>query len=574
MELTSDKKRLMDIVERAMSGRIALPQFQRDFVWDRDSIEELIRSLLRGYYIGTFLFLETDRDHLPFGIRLIAGARPPDGTVPEYLILDGQQRITALHYVFAAPAIPLRWTSYPYRFFISLDRLPEIEREDDAVWSLRADALGALAERVAQYEQRVLALTDVPRWDAWLGDYGEWLLEERGPEHFAGWFKNVRPVWDNYIRRLLGAQIPVISLPRVSPQDHEGIAQVCTIFEKLNSTGLKLSVFDLLTARLFRAGVDLHQLWKQALREHPLLRLFAGGEPDLEDAAPEWYGIFLLRTVALLPGQEVKARKLIALEPEGFGADWMRAAEAMEQALKRITSTGQDGFGVFAPRWLPYSTNLPVLAAALAKFEERWAGAEAYATLRRWYWASVFLQRYRGSTDAVTYADYRELMAYIFEGGAEPTTFREVRERIIDNPGFSLRSVTRQNALYRGVMNLIACRGARDFLTGDHIAFHELDDHHIFPRAFLAERGIVGDEANTVVNKTLIKDSTNRRISRSRPSKYLREVIPAEKREEILASHFIPPEAIHAMERDDYEGFLEAREQAILKEIRRVVRAE
>jgi len=572
LDLASDKKRLMDLVERAMVGRIALPQFQRDFVWDRDSIEELIRSLLRGYYIGSFLFLETDRDHLPFGIRPIAGARQVDGVVPEYLVLDGQQRITALHYVFAAPAIPLRWTSYPYQFFIDLNRLPDIEREDDAVWSARADAAGGLEELAIQYERAVLPLTQLPRWEDWSSNYGQWLAEQKGSDALMEWYKNVRPVWDFYIKRVRDALIPVISLPRVAPGDRDGIAQICSIFEKLNSTGLKLSVFDLLTARLFRDGVDLHELWKSALRQYPLLRCFAGGEPDLEEAPADEFGVLLLRTVALLRGREVKGRKLIELEAQDFPADWMRAAEAMERALIRVTSTSPDGFGAFEPRWLPYTTNLPVLAATLAQFEERRAGAGAYAALRRWYWASVFLQRYGGSTETVTYADYQELMGYVFGGGPEPTAFREARERIVDNPGFSLSLVTRQNAVYRGVMNLIACRGARDFAASDHIAFHELDGHHIFPRAFLAERGVDGDRANTVVNKTLIKGSTNRRISRSRPSRYLQEVIPAERREEILASHLIPPEAVRAMEADDYEGFLVARERALLAEIRRVLR--
>ncbi|MBX6772811.1 MAG: DUF262 domain-containing protein [Chloroflexi bacterium] len=570
MDLTSDKKRLLDLVERAGTGRLALPQFQRDFVWDRDSIEELIRSLLRGYYIGSFLFLETDRDHLPFGTRPIAGANA-DG-VPEHLVLDGQQRITALHYVFAAPDIPLRGTSYPYRFFIDLSRIQEVEREDDVVWSVRADAVGELDRPEVQYERSILPLTELPRWERWNSGYGVWLANRQGQDALMHWYTNVRPIWDRYITRMREALIPVITLPRVAQDDRDGIAQICSIFEKLNSTGLKLSVFDLLTARLFRDGVDLHALWRDALRQYPLLAQFAGGDSDPETASPDTFGVLLLRTVALLRGREIKSRKLVELAAEDFPRDWERAAAAMERALKRVTSTAPDGLGAVEPRWVPYTTNLPVLAAALAVFEERRAGAEAYATLRRWYWASVFLQRYAGSVESQAQADFQELMAYLFEAGPEPATLREAHERIIDNAGYSLRSVVRQNAVYRGVMNLIALRGARDFAAKDHISFHELDDHHIFPRAFLARQGIEGDLGNTVVNRTLIATSTNQRISRSKPSQYLQEIFPVEGRQEILDSHLIPPAARMAMERDDYEAFLSARDQALVAEVRRVLR--
>jgi hypothetical protein len=114
-------------------------------------------------------------------------------------------------------------------------------------------------------------------------------------------------------------------------------------------------------------------------------------------------------------------------------------------------------------------------------------------------------------------------------------------------------------------MNLVAITGAKDFATNDGIPFHELEDHHIFPRAFLRDHyGLKGDEANTILNRTLIKDSTNRRISRKSPGEYLREVFPPAHREEILRSHLIGPEAQQAMENNNYEAFLTAREKDIL----------
>jgi uncharacterized protein with ParB-like and HNH nuclease domain len=151
LEVSQNSKRLAGLVEQAKSGLLTLPEFQRNFVWWRQSIESLLESLLRGHYIGAFLFLETDREHTPFGFRPMAGL--PEGSLqgvhPEDLVLDGQQRITALHYAFSAPDRPLRDTSYPYRFFLDLDSVEDLEDTEGAVYSARSD-LGW----VKQLEQR------------------------------------------------------------------------------------------------------------------------------------------------------------------------------------------------------------------------------------------------------------------------------------------------------------------------------------------------------------------------------------------------------------------------------------
>ncbi len=121
-------------------------------------------------------------------------------------------------------------------------------------------------------------------------------------------------------------------------------------------------------------------------------------------------------------------------------------------------------------------------------------------------------------------------------------------------------------------MNLVALSGARDFSNNDGITFHDLDDHHIFPRKFLEKKlKLSGGEVNTIVNRTLIVDSTNKKISSKSPSTYLENLIPEKHRENILESHLIGSEAFQAMEEDDYEAFLAAREQALISKIRQLV---
>lgn len=575
MEVSQNNVKLVDLVEQAKSGLLTLPEFQRDFVWWRQSIESLLESLLKGHYIGALLFLETDGEHMPFGDRPIAGlpTGTSNGVQPDDLVLDGQQRITALHYAFTAPNLPLRGVWNPYRFFLDLESTENLEEAEEAVYSARADLgwVKQLEQREIQYEWKTLPFTELLQWGDWQMGYVKWLFE-RDQEAGMSFISGQQARWDEAVRRIRDARVPVVTLPKVKPDDYRRVREICDVFEKLNSAGIRLTVFDLLTARL-HPEVKLHNLWTDSLQNFPLLRRFAGGEPDIEAAAPDDFGVLLLRTVALLRDQEVKSKKLIELSKQNFEEDWSRACAGMEKALERITSTSEGGFGAFNRRWLPYKTALPVLAALTARFGEENVGAEGYSAMRRWYWSSVFLNRYAGSTESLMYQDFNELWEYVRNGSREPATFLEARTEILENRNFSLRSISRQGAAaYKGVMNLVALSGAKDFSYNDGITFYGLDDHHIFPQKFLkTEYGITGGEVNTIINRTLIVDSTNKKISSKSPSTYLETVIPAQHREKILTSHLIGPDALRAMEENDYEMFLEAREQALISRIKELV---
>jgi len=215
------------------------------------------------------------------------------------------------------------------------------------------------------------------------------------------------------------------------------------------------------------------------------------------------------------------------------------------------------------------------LAALLHTIDAKHLGHRAYDLLKRWYWSSVFLERYAGAVESTIYRDYQDLKAAFDDPAQRPVALVEAQARIAENEAYTLRDVSRLNATYRGVMCLVAIHGAQDLVAGDAIEFHELEDHHIFPQAFLRrlpkQRRPKDEEVNCIVNRTLISAATNRRISRSRPSEYVGKVLPAGREERILATHFVDVAALEAMRRDDFYGFLEARERTLLAEICRRV---
>jgi hypothetical protein len=565
MRTTPENQKLLDLIEDARTGKVVLPVFQRNFVWSRDEITALLVSILEGHYIGSLLLLNIDSEAIPFAYRPLQGVELESKAKPYAMILDGQQRLTSLHYAFAAPNIPLRWTVKPYRFFLDLQKVTAGDIEN-AVLSERSDNCGGMLDPEQQYKTLVVPLTAIDRWIDWQNQYEQWLVERDKDAYFNQYFKQDKPAWTRMMERMRSYQVPTISLPRINPGDSEGLAEVCTIFEKINSTGVKLSVYDLLTARLYKDKIDLHELWERAVDDHHLLDVYSEGTPNE-------FGVYVLRTIALMRGMEVRSKTLINLKPAQFKQDWTSAVAYMEKALGRMTKVTTDGFGAFDRKWLPYTTMVSTLAAILWYIEKNKVGDPGYRLMKRWYWSSVFTERYAVSVESTIMRDFQDFGKAVADPEYEMEALRDARTSIVDNKAFTLTNVSRVNSLYRGVICLIALRGARDFMANDAIQFHELEDHHLFPQAFLKDckkpdgKPFDSNEVNCVVNRTLIVDDTNLKISKRSPSDYVVNLIPRDHRKEILTSHFIEEAAQHAMLGDDYDAFLRARNRILVAEI-------
>ena len=91
-------RNLLALLEEIHRGEMGLPDFQRDFVWAPPMIRELIVSVAYGTYAGSVL-------RIPHAQRLFTrrefqGAPPLKDCQPNFLTLDGQQRLTSLYQAF------------------------------------------------------------------------------------------------------------------------------------------------------------------------------------------------------------------------------------------------------------------------------------------------------------------------------------------------------------------------------------------------------------------------------------------------------------------------------------------
>jgi hypothetical protein len=576
----STKTGLQELLTSARKGEAQLPDFQRGWVWDDNHISDLIASVSRSFPIGTVMMLQTGGE-VNFRTRPIEGAAPPAKVQPAELILDGQQRLTSLFQALVSgkpvatrdpKGNPIdRW--YYLDIAKSLD--PWVERED-AILSMPADRMVKtdfgrqvvldLSTPEREYEQRIFPLSQVFEHNDWWQGLGA---------HHA-FDSAVMKQWAEFqseiIQKFLQYQLPVIRLHRETPKE-----AVCLVFEKVNTGGVSLTVFELLTATFAAVAppdFDLRSDWEareKRLHQRRVLREVAN--TDFLQA------LTLLvtheRQVAAGAGDEdrtpisCKRRDMLKVTFE----EYQRWADRLTEGFERVAHFLHRE-RIFDTRFLPYGTQLVPLAAALTLLgDEGLERPRLREKLARWYWCGVFGELYGSATESRFARDLPDLLAAAKDDAFVPRSVAEANltpERLV-----ALRS--RQSAAYKGVYVLLVREGARDFRTGDTSTdqnyFDEaVDIHHIFPKKWCNERRpdpIEPARYDSIVNKTPLTARTNRIIGGDAPSVYLtkladRQGVPTGDLTANLASHFIDPALLRA---DNFDEFFDRRRQALLDRI-------
>jgi hypothetical protein len=539
----SNPENLLALINAVYNGKVVVPEFQRSFVWARDNIEEFLTSILHGYFMGTFLMLDTPSNKPMFHFNPLEGVkkvnpnvRPKEHTTVQ-LVLDGQQRITSLFYAVYEPDVPLKGAKYPYRFYLNLDKALSGELDDSVVGISIKDNQG-----IAKFEQLCLNYHAVP------------FSLLRDSSRFYEWLYRKQSVWQdeelNQIKelyeRLQQFMVPVISLSKDTSS-----GDIVNIFERINRTGVSLSLFDLAVAQLYLNEINLRDLWENFEKKYKVITSVVKPE-------------FILRIIALLEGKEIRRRSLldaINMEADKFQIRWNQAIEGVIAAHKRITQE----YGAFNDKWIPYLTLIVPLAVLLYKLKEKSAGAVEYQKLDRWYWGCVLSRRYDGAADSKTHQDVREIGDWI-NGGSTPQWLQ-----LFDPQELTLDIDEPKSALYKGIMGLIVRQGAKDFHTGGLAKLNECQDDHIFPRA--GYRDLCGELVDSILNRTLIWEPTNKIKTNKEPMIFFEQCLVKHGNNEAkllstLSSHFISKDAYYALKENNFDKFITYRRNSLIQVIK------
>ena len=171
-----DHVSLNTLVNYLREGRFVIPDFQRDFEWRPKDIRDLTRSIFLDYYIGSLLLWKgTAENYENLSCQPVYGYQGVGK--PEYIVLDGQQRLTAMHYAFLSPNVPVPNRSNQFIYFVKVDKFMA-EQYDEAFsyeWVTLKWVKKALLERDVQFAMHLfpLAIIGATGWDLpnWVQDY-------------------------------------------------------------------------------------------------------------------------------------------------------------------------------------------------------------------------------------------------------------------------------------------------------------------------------------------------------------------------------------------------------------------
>jgi hypothetical protein len=524
-EFETHPRRLMKLLDDLHGGQLALPDFQRSFVWSPDATRELIVSMIRTFPAGALLFLRGGG--AAFNARPVEEAPELHAAALE-LVLDGQQRLTSLYQALFGVG--------GSRFFLDIGALISGADINDAVRVFSAERAVGLESLDAQANALMMPLAAVRGSGA--SDWRDDVIDQRTDEDHRRVRSILKEVEQTFIKPLTDYAFPVTVLPQSTE-----LEAVCTIFETLNRTGKPLTPFELISARAFAGGHSLRDLWDAALEEHPVLADF--------DVEP----YYVLQVIALRLGASCRRRDVLSLDPTDIAREWDDACADTASAVQLL----RNQCGVLVERWLPYRPMLIPLAAAWrdvgsASGPER--GARR-AKLKRWFWCACFTGEYESSSATLAERDTPALRSWL-TGGEEPPVVTS-----FDWDASGWRGVTvRQKGLYRATIALMLTEQPRDFHTGeplshDVVEASKVDDHHVFPRGYLTGIGRA-NEIDSVLNHCLIDRETNGNIGKKPPSHYLGEIRSAlgDDLDDVLASHRLPTGERSPLEGDDFDEFL------------------
>jgi len=526
-----DRKSLETLLAWVDSGDLQLPEFQRGWVWPQSNISSLVASISLGYPTGTLMLLQTG-GATNFKARLVNGTDTRKSSVTaQRLILDGQQRITSLYQALkmSTPVITVDDKKKEISGWFYIDMKGAINEtidrdltivfvpESRIVKNFKGEVTLDLSNSQQEYKLDYFPLKEVFSSSDWQKGYIDF-----GGNSVAERWDLWKAFQDKVLSKFQKYQMPYIELAKETPK-----GAVCEIFEKVNTGGVTLTVFELLTATFAADNQDLRADWrsrklKWAGSEHKTLKKFK--ETDF------------LQIVTLLATYKKKQKNLssgnssrVSCKREDIlSLTWEEYEKSAGEAVKGLLDANEFLLSqyIFDEKYLPYGSQLIPLAAIFASLGKDSETHAAQEKIARWFWSGVLGELYGGAIETRFGLDLPEVVEWVKDSKTVPRT--------IEDANFAssrlLTLSSRLSAAYKGIFALMLKNGAKDWIKGTDITIatyfdSKIDIHHIFPKAWCRSQGIKRGHYNSIINKTPLTAKTNRSIGGVAPSEYINKII-------------------------------------------------
>lgn len=564
---------LSELMRDITTGKAQLPEFQRSWTWDDGRIRGILASLSQGYPMGAIMRLEYGNEEVKFKYRPIEGVKNVTEK-PDYLVLDGQQRLTSMYRTTCSkePVETKTDKGKDIKRFYYLDIkkcLDDNEDRYDAILPVPEDRriktdfdrkiVLDVSTRELEYEHEMFPVNiifDSSAREDWADGYKEY------HDYGKVFMERYKAFRTNVIETITGYKLPVITLGKETPRE-----AVCKVFENVNTGGVALTVFELVTATFATYEFDLRADW-EACKEiiwgiHDSLNtdVMRGVDETAFLTTITLYTSYFADTMTTC-----KKKDVLALDFESYKANKPAILEGYMLARKFLFSQY-----VFRMRDLPYTTQLIPLAAICAVIgKSSFNLPRTQKILARWFWCGIMGEMYGGANETRYANDIEDVVAEI-QG-------KESLNRTVNAAYFSASRLislqTRNSAAYKGIMALVYRESCRDFMKGTTMDIvksmdESPDIHHIFPESYCTKQGYPKSKWNSIINKTPLLPESNRQIGGDAPSKYSQKIMKAAQIDEDqlrlrVESHLVNFDAfIH----DDFDTYFIDRAKSILKVI-------
>lgn len=611
--------KLTELVQRVDQDKLVIPEFQRGFKWQTTDIRKLLESLLLDFPIGAALFWRTQRTMLDF--RRIEDVQFSDGNEeddteshtheeakPEEIdfILDGQQRITSIYKLFPSTLAPteheLDSRFKGLRFFLDLTKLglPRILDDLEAVDYQRYTdpdiVAGAIVEKrhadlrrefrhlaekvpLRLTDEQILRICEHRFWlpltrsflenkqshlqrlrrvaepnlkskaDEYTGPKSRNEMNDQvvaGLDRWADWFTST------FQATLNSKTLTCLIQGNEKP---EGLAR---IFETINSTGLSLSVFDLLVARLGTwtangATTNLRKVVDESV-DKALLRKF-DDEKSLGGTASQQ----LPRLLALRTGIELKKGEILKTPKKTF----LDVIEHAGPGLNCALATLNIHMGVSDESYLPFKDLIALIGAS---YSCNWD--QVKDRVIAFLWTICLVEDWDSSTNDKTRAAFRNL-SDILTGRTQAAIFATRLEQEFPMFDEVREASSKASIMFRTLMAFNLARRGVDWASVTRSPTEPQEDHHIFPRDWLTNNREPSEDKqlwnalrDSVLNRIFVSKEANSQAKAQTPPNYLNKLTADERRQLEIPESFLGPLAT-PIKSDAFVAYMKERYELI-----------
>jgi len=521
--------RVSDLLKSVVEAEFVLPRFQREFVWNKNQVIELLNSIYEQIPIGIFLLW--DSDQLGEAFRFIGDVAPQGFARKRHskYVLDGQQRLTSLLFALKPEGIKLSEDvikKYDIYFSINDEKFcPKYQKKQTC---FPAEVLGSDDRFMKFYAEHATSKKS---------SIDKNILEKLN-------------LFRNY-------EIPLLTF-----NENVDLDVVSKTFQYLNAKGTPLTLMNLISAKVY--SPDIFDLYEHVEATQKALE-------DANFSSEDFTGENLVRSIAIYNNINNHPKTILeSLKTEHLARDYKKAEKAYIDALVFITDDIE-----IPIKFLPYPPMLiPLTTFFMRKTREDLTPSQV-EYIKQWFWRSSFNNRYGSEAASTGVVDFKNLL-----------NEKNMKGIIgLDRPLFDFKTLIESSsgsAIGKAVLGLLQSYKPLDLYSNIDLrikgiqkrkkSIKSIDKHHVFPKDYLKTRlrGNSRSLIDSVCNLAWISQKTNLRIANTPPSRYFKKLQEINKEFNASANQqFIPTGSSSPIWDNNYKKFLKIRAELIYKEAKK-----